>query len=97
MKLLETAIFFCLIISGATGADWPTHIAAVAKAKGKLPWPVPGQVVSSFHSAREGKLRWEGVVLAADEGAPPPLEGEDGPPPLEGSGGVAPEDMEEVD
>ncbi|MCH2556180.1 MAG: peptidoglycan DD-metalloendopeptidase family protein [Alcanivorax sp.] len=37
---------------------------------GKLPWPVPGQVVSSFHSAREGKLRWEGVVLAADEGAP---------------------------
>ncbi|MBL7252508.1 peptidoglycan DD-metalloendopeptidase family protein [Alcanivorax marinus] len=40
------------------------------KLAGELPCPVPGQVVASFHSAREGALRWEGVVLAADEGTP---------------------------
>ena len=35
-----------------------------------LPWPVPGEVLSSFNSSREGALRWEGVVLAAEEGTP---------------------------
>ena len=41
-----------------------------AKLAGELPWPVPGQVLSSFNSSREGALRWEGVVLAAEEGTP---------------------------
>ena len=41
-----------------------------SKLAGELPWPVPGQVLSSFNSSREGALRWEGVVLAAEEGTP---------------------------
>lgn len=41
-----------------------------AKLAGELPWPVPGQVLTSFNSSREGALRWEGVVLAAEEGTP---------------------------
>ena len=41
-----------------------------AKLAGELPWPVPGEVLSSFNSSREGALRWEGVVLAAEEGTP---------------------------
>lgn len=40
------------------------------KLTGELPWPVPGKVLTSFNSPREGALRWEGVVLAADEGTP---------------------------
>ena len=31
---------------------------------------MPGEVLSSFNSSREGALRWEGVVLAAEEGTP---------------------------
>lgn len=37
---------------------------------GKLPWPVPGKLLASFNSQREGALRWEGVILAADSGTP---------------------------
>ncbi|ASK32937.1 murein hydrolase activator EnvC family protein [Alloalcanivorax mobilis] len=37
---------------------------------GKLPWPVPGKVLSGFNSTREGALRWDGVILAADTGTP---------------------------
>ena len=42
---------------------------STALISGELPWPVPGEVLSSFNSSREGALRWEGVVLAAEEGA----------------------------
>lgn len=37
--------------------------------KGKLPWPSKGRVAASFGSARVvGKLRWDGVLIAAPEG-----------------------------
>ncbi len=37
--------------------------------KGKLPWPSSGQLVASFGSQREvGKLKWDGVMIAAPEG-----------------------------
>ncbi|MET0069399.1 MAG: peptidoglycan DD-metalloendopeptidase family protein [Candidatus Thiodiazotropha sp.] len=37
--------------------------------KGKLPWPSRGRLVASFGSRREvGKLKWDGVLIAAPEG-----------------------------
>jgi septal ring factor EnvC (AmiA/AmiB activator) len=37
--------------------------------KGKLPWPSRGRLVASFGSQREvGKLKWDGVMIAAPEG-----------------------------
>jgi septal ring factor EnvC (AmiA/AmiB activator) len=37
--------------------------------KGKLPWPSRGRLVASFGSSREvGKLKWDGVLIAAPEG-----------------------------
>ncbi|MET0029306.1 MAG: peptidoglycan DD-metalloendopeptidase family protein [Candidatus Thiodiazotropha sp.] len=37
--------------------------------KGKLPWPSRGRLVASYGSYREvGKLKWDGVMIAAPEG-----------------------------
>jgi septal ring factor EnvC (AmiA/AmiB activator) len=37
--------------------------------KGKLPWPSRGRLVANFGSQREvGKLKWDGVMIAAPEG-----------------------------
>ncbi|MET0067190.1 MAG: peptidoglycan DD-metalloendopeptidase family protein [Candidatus Thiodiazotropha sp.] len=37
--------------------------------KGKLPWPSRGRLVASFGAYREvGKLKWDGVMIAAPEG-----------------------------
>ncbi|MCU7942070.1 MAG: peptidoglycan DD-metalloendopeptidase family protein [Candidatus Thiodiazotropha sp. (ex Cardiolucina cf. quadrata)] len=37
--------------------------------KGKLPWPSRGRLVARFGSEREvGKLKWDGVLIAAPEG-----------------------------
>lgn len=42
-----------------------------AKLKGNLPWPTSGRVLRSFGSERvKGKLRWQGVLIAANEGTP---------------------------
>ncbi len=39
--------------------------------KGKLPWPPDGRVLTSFGSERvKGKMRWQGVLIGAEAGAP---------------------------
>ncbi len=39
--------------------------------KGKLSWPVAGQLVSDYGKLRAGEtIRWNGVVVAADRGSP---------------------------
>ncbi|MBN1238469.1 MAG: peptidoglycan DD-metalloendopeptidase family protein [Gammaproteobacteria bacterium] len=38
--------------------------------KGRLPWPVAGDVVRDFGDARGGGVRWSGVLLESDRGAP---------------------------
>ncbi len=39
--------------------------------KGKLPWPTDGRVLRSFGSERvKGKMRWQGVLIGAEAGAP---------------------------
>ncbi len=40
------------------------------KVRGKMPWPVAGKPSNSFGRPRnEGKMRWQGVAIPADEGA----------------------------
>lgn len=42
-----------------------------AKRKGKMPFPVKGKITNRFGGNRlEGKLQWEGLRIAASEGAP---------------------------
>lgn len=43
---------------------------AFGKLNGNLPWPLEGPVSTSYHSRREGALRWQGVILKASPGTP---------------------------
>ncbi|MEJ2416360.1 MAG: peptidoglycan DD-metalloendopeptidase family protein, partial [Exilibacterium sp.] len=41
-----------------------------AKLRGKLPWPTKGAIVHSFGSSRSaGKMKWNGVMINASQGA----------------------------
>lgn len=54
-------------------ADIPPDINAkgtFAKSKGKLPWPTNGRISAAYGAPRgAGNLRWQGVILNAEEGA----------------------------
>jgi len=43
---------------------------AFAKLRGRLAWPVNGHLVARFGDARAGGVRWEGVLVATERGAP---------------------------
>jgi septal ring factor EnvC (AmiA/AmiB activator) len=43
---------------------------AFAKLRGKLAWPVAGKLVASFGQIRAGGLKWDGVLLAGEQGTP---------------------------
>jgi murein hydrolase activator len=43
---------------------------AFAKLRGKLAWPVNGHLVARFGDARAGGVRWDGVLVATERGAP---------------------------
>jgi murein hydrolase activator len=43
---------------------------AFARLRGKLAWPVSGRVVARYGAARAGGVRWEGVLIATERGAP---------------------------
>ena len=38
--------------------------------KGRLPWPVTGEIVRNFGADRGGGIRWSGVLLESERGAP---------------------------
>jgi septal ring factor EnvC (AmiA/AmiB activator) len=44
--------------------------AAFARLRGRLAWPVSGRVVARFGEARAGGVRWDGVLVATERGAP---------------------------
>ncbi len=44
--------------------------AAFARLRGKLAWPVNGHLVARFGDARAGGVRWDGVLVATERGAP---------------------------
>jgi len=43
---------------------------AFAHLRGKLAWPVNGHVVARFGETRAGGVKWDGVLVAAERGAP---------------------------
>jgi septal ring factor EnvC (AmiA/AmiB activator) len=43
---------------------------AFARLRGQLSWPVSGQLLARFGEARAGGVRWDGVLVATERGAP---------------------------
>jgi septal ring factor EnvC (AmiA/AmiB activator) len=43
---------------------------AFAKLRGKLAWPVTGNVVAKFGEKRAGGVKWDGILVSTDRGAP---------------------------
>jgi murein hydrolase activator len=43
---------------------------AFTRLRGKLAWPVSGRVLARFGDARAGGVRWDGVLVATERGAP---------------------------
>ena len=43
---------------------------AFTRLRGKLAWPVSGRLVARFGEARAGGVRWDGVLVATERGAP---------------------------
>jgi murein hydrolase activator len=43
---------------------------AFARLRGKLAWPVAGKLVAHFGEPRAGGVRWDGVLVATERGAP---------------------------
>jgi septal ring factor EnvC (AmiA/AmiB activator) len=43
---------------------------AFARLRGKLAWPAAGKLVARFGETRAGGLKWSGVLLAGEAGAP---------------------------
>jgi septal ring factor EnvC (AmiA/AmiB activator) len=49
----------------------PADYLAFHKARGHMPWPARGKLTNSFGNRRSrGKLRWQGVTIAAKAGSP---------------------------
>jgi septal ring factor EnvC (AmiA/AmiB activator) len=58
---------------GDVFADAPFDGAATPfpKQKGRLPWPLKGRLLASYGQPRaEGKLKWEGLLIESQAGAP---------------------------
>jgi septal ring factor EnvC (AmiA/AmiB activator) len=43
---------------------------AFGRQRGKLAWPVEGRLVARFGQSRAGGVKWDGVLVAAERGAP---------------------------
>jgi murein hydrolase activator len=43
---------------------------AFTRLRGKLNWPVSGQLIARFGDARAGGVRWDGVLVATERGTP---------------------------
>jgi len=43
---------------------------AFTRLRGKLAWPVSGQLLARFGEARAGGVQWDGVLVATERGAP---------------------------
>jgi len=48
----------------------PDNATAFGRARGQLPWPVAGQLTAQFGDTRASGVKWEGVVIATERGAP---------------------------
>lgn len=58
-------------ITSAIGQSRPLHgDAPFSSLRGKLAWPADGRVAQRFGSERIGNVKWNGVLIQAQEGAP---------------------------
>ena len=48
----------------------PDTNTAFGRLRGRLAWPVEGQLVARFGEFRAGGVKWDGVVVATERGAP---------------------------
>jgi murein hydrolase activator len=48
----------------------PDTGTAFGRLRGKLAWPVDGRLAARFGETRAGGLKWDGVLVAAERGAP---------------------------
>jgi septal ring factor EnvC (AmiA/AmiB activator) len=48
----------------------PDFATAFGRSRGQLLWPVDGQVTAQFGDKRASGVKWEGMVIAAERGAP---------------------------
>jgi septal ring factor EnvC (AmiA/AmiB activator) len=48
----------------------PDTSTAFGRLRGKLAWPVDGRLVARFGETRAGGLKWDGVLVSAERGAP---------------------------
>ena len=48
----------------------PDYSSEFGKLRGRLAWPVAGQVVASFGDTRASGVRWDGMVVATQHAAP---------------------------
>lgn len=51
-------------------ATVPEGNSPFARLRGRLAWPVPGRIVASFGETRAGAVKWEGVLIQTERGAP---------------------------
>lgn len=42
--------------------------SSIAKKRGRLRWPINGEVLASFDSQRSSQVKWKGIAIAANEG-----------------------------
>lgn len=49
---------------------FPVDGTAFGKLRGKLSWPVSGRVVANFGESRAGGVKWDGILVATERGAP---------------------------
>lgn len=45
-----------------------TESQPMSALRGKLRWPVEGRIVANFGSTKAGNLKWDGMIIAAQEG-----------------------------
>jgi septal ring factor EnvC (AmiA/AmiB activator) len=48
----------------------PDTITAFGRLRGQLPWPVAGRITAAFGDARASGVKWDGLVVATERGAP---------------------------
>ncbi len=49
---------------------FPSAGSAFAKLRGQLAWPVVGRIAARFGEARAGGVKWDGMLVATERGAP---------------------------
>lgn len=52
----------------ASGKGFASHHVPFQQRKGKLSWPVSGKIQNRFGSARNGAVRWDGVLIKSPAG-----------------------------